>query len=160
MINYIGRLPQSNAPDEHWASFYLSQRLLPQIQLAFDKGFLPSLPSETLLTERCSSLLGNPSPTPLHGDLWSGNYLISTGGEPYLIDPSFYYGHREVDLAMTQLFSGFSPVFYHTYHEIFPLEPGHEVRRDLYQLYYLLVHLNMFGISYRDRVVSIMNSYF
>lgn len=158
--NYIGTLPQGNTPATDWSTFYVRERLLPQLRLAVDQKYLSSPPSESLLEHRCKELLGNPSPSPLHGDLWGGNYLIDTNGKPYLIDPSFYYGHREVDLAMSRLFGGFGPAFYHSYHEIFPSLPGEEERRDIYQLYYLLVHLNMFGLGYQGSVLRILRHYF
>jgi fructosamine-3-kinase len=158
--NYIGRLAQKNTPDTDWPTFYTQLRLWPQLRLAQDQQLLAKLPAESRLTAVCTELLGHPSPSPLHGDLWGGNYLIHDDGTPYLIDPSFYYGHREVDLAMSRLFGGFGPIFYQTYAEIFPPEPGAEARQDLYQLYYLLVHLNMFGASYRAGVVRLLEKYF
>ncbi|MCL4110087.1 UNVERIFIED_CONTAM: hypothetical protein GTU68_057317 [Idotea baltica] len=96
----------------------------------------------------------------IHGDLWSGNYLISSRGAPYLIDPAVYYGHFEVDLAMTEMFGGFSDQFYKAYYERNPLQPGYNERREIYQLYFYLVHLNMFGRSYFMPVMNTIRKYF
>lgn len=159
--NYIGALAQSNLQHAEWPSFYATQRLLPQLQLAQNKGLLPAqhLPSENQLLSRCEDLLGRPKACPIHGDLWGGNYLIDEHGKAVVIDPSFYYGHGEVDLAMSRLFGGFGPDFYQGYHDVLPIEAGATERRDLYQLYYLLVHLNMFGRSYLSSVVDILKRY-
>ena len=108
----------------------------------------------------CQELFAEISPTLLHGDLWSGNYLISTEGRPYLIDPAVYYGHREVDIAMTKLFGGFGADFYAAYWEHFSRDSNETARNDLYQLYYLLVHLNLFGASYYNSVKGILGCYF
>ena len=160
--NYIGKLPQSNTPNAAWPQFYAFERLQPQIQMAVDAQLLPApaAPSPARLEQVCENLLGKPKASPLHGDLWGGNYIIDQNGNAYLIDPSFYHGHGEVDLAMSRLFGGFGPSFYEGYHELIPLEPGVEARRDLYQLYYLLVHLNMFGRSYLSSVQQILHRYF
>ena len=99
-------------------------------------------------------------PALLHGDLWSGNYLVSRQGTPFLIDPSVHYGHAEVDLAMSLLFGGFSSRFYDAYFEVSPKVAGFEKRVALYQLYYLLVHLNLFGRSYYPRVIEIGSGLF
>mgnify|MGYP001794809423 CR=1 FL=1 len=160
--NYIGKLYQSNQQHAAWYKFYAQERLLPQIQLAIEAGLLngKEVPTSGRLEQVCFDLLGTPTISPLHGDLWSGNYIIDKTGQAYLIDPSFHYGHSEVDLAMSKLFGGFGPNFYEAYHEVLPLEAGAEARQDLYQLYYLLVHLNMFGRSYLGSVRQILNRYF
>ncbi len=95
----------------------------------------------------------------LHGDLWGGNYLSDENGDPVLIDPAVYYGHREADLAMTRIFGGFEPAFYRAYEDEWPLPPGSEDRLPLYELYHLLNHLNLFGRSYRGRCVGILRRY-
>src|SRR5690606_22492229 len=97
-------------------------------------------------------------PALVHGDLWSGNLITDEKGNPCLIDPAVYFGHREVDLAMTQLFGGFDSTFYSAYQEAFPCEPGLQQRLDIYNLYPLLVHVNLFGQSYLHQVNSILNS--
>ena len=96
----------------------------------------------------------------LHGDLWGGNHLIASDGTPYLIDPATYYGHSMVDVAMSHLFGGFGTLFYEAYHEQIPRTDNHDVQIDLYQLYFLLVHLNLFGSGYYASVASILKRYF
>ncbi|SHI47769.1 fructosamine kinase family protein [Pseudozobellia thermophila] len=160
--NFIGSLPQSNSKHALWSDFYVQERLLPQLKLAIDTGKLTysEIPTEEGLIKGCSQLFPHVTPSLLHGDLWSGNYLISAKGAPYLIDPAVYYGHYEVDMAMTRLFGGFGPSFYRAYQEHFP-PVGHEKERnDIYQLYYLLVHLNLFGSSYKASVTQILDRYF
>ncbi|NAS11023.1 fructosamine kinase family protein [Poritiphilus flavus] len=160
--NFIGRLPQSNKKSKDWVAFYLGERLMPQLNMARDHNLLSEreIPSEDRMRSALERLLGGISPVLIHGDLWSGNYLISEDGVPYLIDPSVYYGHGEVDLAMSRLFGGFGPEFYQGYHEIHALKEGQAQRQDLYQLYYLLVHLNLFGRSYYHSVAGILKKYF
>lgn len=160
--NYIGSLPQSNSKHAQWPDFYVQERLLPQLKLAIDTGKLTysEIPTEEGLLKGCSQLFPHVTPSLLHGDLWSGNYLISEMGAPYLIDPAVYYGHYEVDMAMSRLFGGFGTSFYRAHQEHFP-PVGHEKERnDIYQLYYLLVHLNLFGSSYKASVTQILDRYF
>ena len=160
--NFIGSLPQLNSQHQDWSSFYIHERLLPQLLLAQSKELLEQneIPNITVMEERCKALFQKVQPSLLHGDLWSGNYLISENGTPFLIDPAVYYGDREVDLAMTQLFGGFDLPFYQAYHNTFALENGANERVELYQLYYLLVHLNLFGRSYYGSVIRLLKSYF
>ena len=160
--NYIGSLSQSNRNHTDWSSFYVAERLLPQFKLAEDYKRLDDkeVPSEQKLLNVCQGLFPKTRPSLLHGDLWSGNYLISKNGIPYLIDPAIYYGHHEVDIAMSRLFCGFEAPFYRAYHELFPKISGEAERNDIYQLYYLLVHLNLFGSSYYQNVKQILNRYF
>ena len=160
--NFIGKLPQTNTQSNDWVTFYVEQRLLPQLKMAFDSGQLAKkqLPSTDKMTTVCEAVIGKVAPSLLHGDLWSGNYLISTNGKPYLIDPAVYYGHNEVDLAMTRLFGGFSDTFYEAYHEIISPHYNQAALVDIYQLYYLLVHLNLFGSSYRASVNQLFKKYF
>lgn len=152
--NFIGRLPQQNAPGGDWPEFYVSQRLLPQYGMAQARGLLSGkeIPGEGQLTESIRAWAPSPEPSLLHGDLWGGNYLISDAGDAFLIDPAVYAGDAEVDLAMTRLFGGFPEQFYRAYHEIRPERPGMGRRISLYQLYYLLVHLNLFGAGYASSV--------
>lgn len=160
--NFIGRLPQSNQAHRTWIDFYATERLLPQIELARTKGLLSPAESPGLaelkvgLEPYCADI----KPALLHGDLWSGNFLFDVSGQPCLIDPATYYGHDEVDLAMTRLFGGFDTAFYAAYAEIQPPKAGEAERNDLYQLYYLLVHLNLFGRSYYTSVKRSLNKYF
>ena len=158
--NYIGALPQSNEPGEMWGEFWRDERIYPQAERAREAGYFPGRESEELdaLLEALPHLLedaGDDGPSLLHGDLWSGNVYPGPEGEPVLIDPSVYRGHREVDLAMSELFGGFSPSFYRAYHEAWPISPRYDaVRRDAYQLYYLLVHVNLFGFGYTGSSMS------
>lgn len=105
------------------------------------------------------ALLPEEKPSLLHGDLWSGNLITDEKGEPCLIDPAVYYGNRETDLAMTKLFDGFDSEFYHCYNECFPLQKGFERRANLYNLYPLLVHVNLFGGSYKQSVENILDDF-
>jgi len=160
--NFIGSLPQSNATNTSWVDFYTLQRLVPQLQLANQKQLLSKTecPTKNQISNTLKPLFTDIKPSLLHGDLWSGNYLISKNGIPYLIDPSIYFGHSEVDIAMTKLFSGFGEDFYNAYHSKFPQDSNTASIIEIYQLYYLLVHLNLFGSSYYASVVSILRKYF
>lgn len=148
--NFIGRLPQKNNRKPDWPTFYAEQRLLPQMALALDNKLLGA--SDLQLAESLCARLGEICPTEapalIHGDLWSGNFLCDPEGHPVLIDPAASFSHREMDLAMARLFGGFHPSFFNNYNEYWPLEPGFEKRIDVYQLYYILVHVNLFGGSY------------
>ena len=159
--NYIGSLPQSNRIMDDWATFWWTERLEPQLELARSGGRLPGRTNEWhRLESRLSQLLGPTSedaPSVLHGDLWSGNVYAGPAGEPVLVDPAVYRGHREVDLAMTELFRGFPSGFYSAYEEASPLIDGYaEVRRAVYQLYPLLVHVNLFGGSYVESTARML----
>jgi fructosamine-3-kinase len=164
--NFIGRLPQSNAPAPRgapwtWAAFYRQRRLEPQLRRAADGGLLPPrvrADADRLLA-RMEALVGpEEPPARLHGDLWGGNLMSDEQGHPCLIDPAVYGGHREVDLAMMRLFGGFDSRVFAAYDEAFPLGDGHEERVDLYQLYPLLVHVNLFGGSYVGAVSQALAS--
>jgi len=160
--NFIGNLPQSNTYHNHWATFYIEERILPQLELAQSKQLLSTkdIPDKEKMYEVCKELFQDITPSLLHGDLWSGNYLIATDSTPFLIDPAVYYGHHEVDIAMSKLFGGFSRSFYDAYQAHFPFTNETDARIDVYQLYYLLVHLNLFGTSYLGSVRNILNNYF
>ena len=155
--NYIGSLSQSNAKETNAVDFYIRQRIQPQIALASEKGYnFTEISSfyknvETIIPDEASSLI--------HGDLWSGNYMVDNLGKPCLIDPAVAYAPREMDIAMMHLFGGFDPSVFDTYNEALPLESGWKDRIELWQLVYLLVHLNLFGSSYLDSVSSIINRY-
>lgn len=152
--NFIGSLPQANAPLNDWATFWKERRLEPQLARASATGMFgrSELAGFGALLKRLPELLavgGAEGPSLLHGDLWSGNVHMMAGDEPAIIDPASYFGHREVDLAMAALFGGLSPDFYRAYAQVWPLvREGLEQRRAIYQLYYLLVHVNLFGRGY------------
>ena len=160
--NFIGRLPQPNRPTVSWAGFYGQHRIGFQMELARQRGRLPKRREDLLtrLIARLPDLLDDTAiqPSLLHGDLWGGNYLIDDQGQAVLIDPAVCYGHREMDLAMSELFGGFSSRFYDAYDAAYPLD-GYPERRALYQLYYILAHLNLFGESYGGRVDSLAAFY-
>jgi len=160
--NYIGSLPQSNRQHQNWTAYYLEERIFPQLELAKLKHLLSAndIPQKQHMYHFCLKLFQNIIPSLLHGDLWSGNFLIKTDGTPYLIDPSVYYGHNEVDIAMSKLFGGFDPVFYQVYQDHFPISEQTNARISLYQLYYLLVHLNLFGSSYFPNVKRVLTAFF
>jgi protein-ribulosamine 3-kinase len=144
--NYVGSTPQKNDWCDDWAEFWRERRLRPQIELAARKGFDigPVDPAPVLQDHR-------PQPSLLHGDLWSGNAGFTSEG-PVVFDPAVYYGDREADLAMTELFGGFPREFYKAYNELFPLPEGYQRRKHLYNLYHLLNHLNLFGGGYLAQV--------
>lgn len=159
--NYIGYLPQHNNYHNTWASFFVHNRLMPMVQMAFDKRLLTSFDAQLFerLYLNLYNLFDEEPPALLHGDLWSGNYLIGIDGKPYLIDPAVCYGNREFDIAMTTLFGGFTREFYNGYQEVYPLLTGWEHRLALWNLYPLLVHLNLFGGSYLGQVQSSLKKY-
>ena len=160
--NFIADLHQVNTPAETWHELYALHRLEHQVRLAVDRGRAPSSWSSSFdrLYARLPELVGDPEPpSRLHGDLWSGNLHTAAGGMPALIDPAVYGGHREVDLAMLQLFGSPGPEFFAAYDEAYPLENGHRDRVALYQLYPLLVHVNLFGGSYVASVERALERY-
>lgn len=149
--NFIGSLPQNNQRTDDWAQFYTERRLSPLLSRAVDAGHVPvtMVAQFERLLGRMDQHVGDPEPpSRLHGDLWGGNAMVDGAGQPVLIDPAVYGGHREVDLAMMRLFGGFSARCFAAYAEAYPLQSGHEQRVALYQLYPLLVHVNLFGGSY------------
>lgn len=160
--NFIGSLPQQNNPHSDWATFYWFERILPQLQMALKTRLIQPdiIPEEQKAIILFQNIFGDVKPSLLHGDLWGGNYLIATDGTPYLIDPAVYYGHSMVDIAMSHLFGGFGTDFYNAYHEIIPKSTHYDAQIELYQLYYLLVHLNLFGSGYYSSVASILKQYF
>jgi fructosamine-3-kinase len=160
--NFIGLLEQRNREHASWAEFYRAERLEPQLRRAIDGGRAPRALADDFarLFQVLPQLLGEPEPPALvHGDLWSGNVHVDEQGAPCLIEPAVYGGQREVDLAMMKLFGGFSARVFAAYHEAFPLLPGHGERVPLYQLYPLLVHVNLFGGGYLDSVRRVLAAY-
>jgi fructosamine-3-kinase len=149
--NTIGHIPQANAWSEDWVGFFRERRLRPQLALAVQHGFAGLLAErlERLLAALPALLAGHsPRASLLHGDLWGGNWLPSATGEPVVFDPAVYYGDRETDLAMTRLFGGFGAAFYRAYEAAAPLPAGAALREELYNLYHVLNHANLFGGSY------------
>lgn len=155
--NYIGRRRQINRAHDSWISFFRDCRLEPQFRDAaryFDREDRKRIGS---FLDHLDEILVEPdSPSLLHGDLWSGNVIAGNDGSAWLIDPAAYVGHAEADIAMTELFGGFPPAFYEAYRKAAPLQPGYERRRDVYNLYHLLNHLNMFGRMYLSEVIRIL----
>ncbi len=165
--NYIGSTPQLNRPEgeekSNWATFYLNKRLLCQYELAEKNGYVDSNFKD--LFRRLESCLpdifkgSEEAPSLLHGDLWGGNFMVSSIGVPVLIDPAVYYGHREAELAMTRMFGGFDHLFYEAYNAEWPLKADYEKREAVYTLYHVLNHLNIFGPSYRSQALALMQQY-
>lgn len=161
--NYLGSTPQPNSWREDWVEFWRDNRLGFQLELARRNRFSDAAMDRFVdrLMERLPELIGSPDEPPclLHGDLWSGNFLSDDQGEPVLIDPAAYYGRREADLAMTMLFGGFSSAFHDAYEEVWPLAEGSRDRLEIYKLYHLLNHLNLFGSGYYSGCLSILKRF-
>ena len=148
--NYIGSLPQNNSYCEDGIQFFIENRLKVQAGLALYNGAISQALFDKFyrLYDVLPSLLPAGKPALLHGDLWSGNFLVDDQGLATLIDPAVYYGNREAELAFTHLFGGFQPDFYRSYGEVLPLENNFEERIPIYNLYPLMVHVNLFGSGY------------
>ena len=162
--NFIGTTDQINIPqNDNWAEFYMENRLMYQFRLTEKNGHATAELREGIkhIEKNIEKILEGSEELPslLHGDLWGGNYIVDQRGNPCLIDPAVYFGHREADLAMTKLFGGFDSTFYSSYNEEYPLKEGWEYRENLYKLYHILNHLNLFGGSYYSQTVSLINSY-
>lgn len=159
--NYLGILPQINTFEEDWWTFFFKNRLESQIALAQKNNRWNQVRQQKFLVFKQYVLesLANKKivPSLLHGDLWSGNVFFDQQGTPVFIDPAVSYGDREQDIAMSQLFGGFRPEFLESYQFNYPLEEGWEKRLPVYQLYYLLAHLNMFGETYGSQVEQLLD---
>jgi len=157
--NTIGSTPQMNQPQDDWVEFWREQRLGFQLQLAADNGYGGELQKlgEKLMAD-FPVLYANyqPQASMLHGDLWGGNISALSDGSPVVYDPAFYYGDREADIAMTQLFGGFSGSFYTAYNEAWPLEDGYKVRKIFYNLYHIINHTNLFGGGYHAQAINMI----
>lgn len=159
--NTIGSTPQHNRVSENWCHFWAEHRLGFQLELAAINGYGGKL---QLLGEQLLSAFPalfesyQPQASMLHGDLWGGNYGGLADGSPVIFDPAFYYGDRETDLAMTTLFGGFSADFYAAYDEVLPLEKGYAIRKQFYNIYHVINHLNLFGGGYQAQAVSMMQN--
>jgi len=158
--NTIGSTPQINTPSDDWTSFFREYRLGFQLKLAAHNGYGGTLQRKG---ERLMCDLGlffedySPQASLLHGDLWGGNHAVDMDGHPVIYDPAVYYGDREADIAMTELFGGFGSAFYAAYHEAWPLDEGYGVRKTLYNLYHILNHANLFGGGYASQAESMMD---
>jgi fructosamine-3-kinase len=159
--NYIGSLRQINDPHNEWDSFYTECRIMPLVKKLFDAGNFS--PTDIKDAEFFCSSLKNIFPLEpsslLHGDLWAGNYLISSSGFAAIFDPAVYFGHREMDIGMTRLFGGFDQRFYNAYNEAYPLEKGWEKRLPVTQVYPLLVHAVLFGGHYIGSAKSVFKTF-
>ncbi len=149
--NTIGSTPQINSWISDWGSFWAENRIGYQLKLAKRRG--GNFPQAEQLIEIIPEILGDrqPEPSLVHGDLWGGNAAISNSGEPVIFDPATYIGDREVDIAMTELFGGFPAAFYRGYNDFWPLHPGYDRRKTLYNLYHILNHFNLFGGGYASQ---------
>jgi len=159
--NYIGKLPQFNTGHSDWIEFFIEQRLDYQLKLAVKGGMVDSsfVNRYRSFYMKLPELLPVDQPALLHGDMWSGNVMVSSDGLACLIDPAVYYGHREIELAFTQMFGGFGPEFYTSYQEAYPLDPGFDERVSIYNIYPHMVHVNLFGTSYLGGVESVLRRY-
>lgn len=157
--NTIGRTPQLNDWSESWVAFFRERRLRYQLDLAARNGYSAQLSRADALLERLDGFFTGYQPIPslLHGDLWGGNWAAAEGGEPVIFDPAVYYGDREADLAMTRLFGGFGPDFYAAYQAAWALDAGARTRCDLYNLYHVLNHVNLFGAGYIRQAQALIN---
>lgn len=159
--NYIGTIVQHNKMFTTWAEFYAQQRIMPLVHQALQQGkcSLEDVKAAERLCNRFEQILPEEPPALLHGDLWSGNFMAGGDGKPVIYDPAVYYGHREMDIAMTLLFGGFDSKMYSYYNEAYPLQPGWKQRVALCQLYPLLVHLLLFGGHYYNSAMDIIKRY-
>lgn len=158
--NYIGSSHQTNKVHDSWINFYRECRLEPQFKRASHYFSAGDKKKIVRLLDRLEDFLTEPEhPSLLHGDLWSGNVITGNDGRAWLIDPAVYVGHAEADIAMTELFGGFPGEFYTAYKEAYEMQPGYNGRRDLYNLYQLLNHLNLFGRMYFPSVKQIIDRY-
>lgn len=159
--NYIGKLPQPNDVNGDWIDFFIHNRLEFQLKLAIENRMVNNdfIDRYRKFYELLPDLLPVDQPALLHGDMWGGNVMVGNNGKVCLIDPAVYYGHREIELAFTQMFGGFDYDFYDAYNSTYPLEPGFEERVGIYNIYPHMVHVNLFGQSYLNGVESVLNRY-
>jgi len=159
--NYIGSLPQENEPMDNWIDFFRDNRLEFQLQLVLQGGLVDGRFAERYrkFYDYLPELLPENPPALLHGDMWSGNVMTGPDGYVCLMDPAVYFGHREIELAFTQMFGGFDRDFYAAYHEAYPLDPGYDERVPIYNIYPHMTHVNLFGTSYLSGVESVLSRY-
>ncbi|MGB3774081.1 MAG: fructosamine kinase family protein [Leeuwenhoekiella sp.] len=155
--NYIGSLPQYNGTEQNAVDFYINQRLEPQFKLASENGY--SFSKIDLFYTKISHLIPQEPASLIHGDLWSGNFLVNQDGLPCLIDPATAYASREIDIALMHLFGGFDRRLFDAYNDEFPLAEGWRDRIELFQLYHVLVHVNLFGGGYFNQAKAIVKKY-
>ena len=155
--NTIGSTVQINNWTANWAEFWAEHRIGYQLKLAKRRG--GHFPQGERLLEMIPELLAGyePQPSLVHGDLWGGNAGVTSAGEPVIFDPATYFGDREVDIAMTELFCGFPALFYRGYNQVWPLDGGYDRRKNLYNLYHILNHFNLFGGSYESQANQMIN---
>ncbi|PUZ21671.1 hypothetical protein DCC81_24075 [Chitinophaga parva] len=159
--NYIGNLKQYNTAYSSWPVFYAMNRLLPLAREAYDQQKMDkeTVKQLELLSKRLPDIFPSEPPSLIHGDLWSGNFMVGNNGKACIYDPAVYYGHREMDLAMTRLFGGFDTRFHYAYQAVFPLSHGWQSRIGVCQLYPLLVHYVIFGGSYFSDIKEVLNEF-
>ncbi|NSL91036.1 fructosamine kinase family protein [Chitinophaga solisilvae] len=159
--NYLGSIRQFNTPYSSWSVFYAFNRLMPLARMAYDQHIIDKdmVQQVERLCRLLPQIFPQEAPALLHGDLWSGNFMVGAQGRACVFDPAVYYGNREMDLAMTRLFGGFDTKFYYAYQAAWPLLPGWQQRIGVCQLYPLLVHLVLFGGNYYNNVKEILQSY-
>ena len=159
--NYIGSLVQKNNPHPDFCSFFILQRIEPLLKEARNKGAFSLGDTRYFdsLFRTLHNIIPPEKPSLVHGDLWSGNFIVSNESKPCLVDPAVYYGHREADIAMSLLFGGFDPEFYEAYNRTWPMEKGWQKRTDILNLYPLLVHVNLFGGGYAGQVLRIIRQF-
>lgn len=159
--NYIGTIEQINSYENNWFEFYANKRLILLMELARNQNLLSKKDCNEIerVCNCLKDIMPNSLPSLIHGDLWAGNIMSSENGFPVLIDPAVYFGHPEIDWAMLDLFGNFPEISFDIYNEIMPLELGFQDRKDIYQLYPLLVHLVLFGSGYYRNVIRIVQKY-
>lgn len=159
--NYIGSLHQDNTQKPSWENFFIENRLMPLVKSGYDDNLLhvKHLIHFENFYKKVNEIIPQEKPSLLHGDLWGGNLMKGKNNTPVFIDPAIYYGHREVDISMTQMFGGFDNSYLTFYNEIFPLEKGWEERIKIHNLYPNLVHLNLFGLGYLSGIESVIKEF-
>jgi fructosamine-3-kinase len=159
--NYMGAIPQSNRRHQTWNEFFIQERLEPMVRMARNDGFLirDDISAFERLYRKLPDIFPVEPPALIHGDLWTGNHMVDDLGNACLIDPAVYYGHREMDIAMSRLFGSFTVEFYEAYHSEYPLEKEWRERVEVCNLYPLLVHVNLFGEGYLESVERIVRRF-
>jgi protein-ribulosamine 3-kinase len=159
--NYIGSLPQHNSPSKNWSEFFIYSRIEPQLKIARESGKIDRMVTRKF--EKAypffQEIFPEEKPSLLHGDLWSGNFIVNQEGYVSIFDPAVYYGHREMEIAYTHLFGGFEKEFYEAYEQEFCMDKGFSKRIDYYNLYPLLVHVNLMGVSYVSAILSALKKF-